>query len=62
MKRNEIMKNIEEVAFLNTFYHNLNSNLKYLEENNQDMFNELMEDWEQQDIKDIVDLMLFLEC
>ena len=62
MKMNEIMDTIKMLAQSQGFYGRLLRSLEEAYEENYDAFMEFMNELEEQNFKDTVDLVLYLEC
>lgn len=62
MKMNEIMEAIKDLAKCQGFYGRLLENLLELKEDEPELYEEVSAEWEAQNFRDSVDLVLYLEC
>lgn len=61
MKRNELLKIINDLAQSQGFYGRLQRQLDYLRIKHKDIYEDLMQEWERKDFKDSVDFVIYLE-
>lgn len=62
MKREEILGAIKTLASSQGFYGRLYNNLMELQTEDITKFNEVMEELESKNFKDVVDLVMYIEC
>ena len=61
MNREQILETIVSLSHSQGFYQRLLEHLLFLRENKREAFNDAMENLEEQNFKDAVDLVLYLE-
>ncbi len=61
MKRNQIMKLLKEYQHINRFINNIYEELVYCKKYKVDAYNEFMDELEKQNLKYIVELIMYLE-